>query len=290
MFELTVLSGKGGTGKTSVTAALTYIAENVVVCDNDVDAADMHLILSPQIEQRYVFDGAWQPRIDTSMCTGCGICADACRYDAIHYNKDGSYRVNLFQCEGCRLCERLCRVGAISSERSKNNHWFVSNTRVGQLVHAKMGPGEENSGKLVAVVRRKAKEIAKATGINYVINDGPPGIGCTAISSITGTDRVLLVIEPSCSGWHDAKRVIDLVNGFSIPIYALINKYDIAEDMSMEIEHELDEMNIPLLAKLPFDNCMVEAMINEQTIVEFLPNHEISKLLQKAWHKIVSMN
>ena len=286
MKEITILSGKGGTGKTSITAAIASVAENTVFCDNDVDAADLHLILKPKIVESHTFYSAYVASIDDDKCTGCGICVDHCRFDAIHYKEMGGLYINPFQCEGCRLCERVCPVQAITSERNSNNSWYVSDTRMGKLVHARMGPGEENSGKLVSQVRQRAKEIAIETGADYVINDGPPGIGCAAISSVTGTNAVLLVIEPTHSGLHDVARVVDLIDSFKIPAFALINKYNINEDVVVQIEEYLKKNDIPLIAKIPFDKEMVEAMVNEQTIVEYNPESEISKKIKQVWEAI----
>ncbi len=286
MKEITILSGKGGTGKTSITAAIASVAGNAVFCDNDVDAADLHLIFNPQILEEHTFFSGYKATIHDDECTRCGICYDHCRFDAIHYKELGGLYVNQFQCEGCRLCERVCPVQAITSKRSDNNYWFISDTRMGKLVHAKMGPGEENSGKLVSEIRGRAKEIAKETGAGYVINDGPPGIGCAAISSVTGTDTVLLVIEPTHSGLHDIKRVVDLIDSFKIPSFAVINKYDINKEVVEEIEKFLNQNNIPLLAKLPFDKQMVESMVNGQTIVEYNPDSEISQKIKEVWEKI----
>jgi len=286
MKEITILSGKGGTGKTSITAAIASVAENAVFCDNDVDAADLHLIFDPEIKETHTFFSGYKATIHDDACTRCGICYDHCRFDAIHYKEFGGLYVNHFQCEGCRLCERVCPVNAITSERNSNNFWYVSDTRFGKLVHAKMGPGEENSGKLVSEIRGQAKSIAKQAGNDYVINDGPPGIGCAAISSVTGTNAVLLVIEPTNSGFHDIKRVIDLIESFSIPSFAVVNKFDINPEVTAGIEIFLKDKNIPLLAKLPFDKKMVEAMVEGKTIVEYAPSSEISKKIKEVWEKI----
>lgn len=286
MKEITILSGKGGTGKTSITAAIASVAENAIFCDNDVDAADLHLILQPKIKEKHTFFSAWIASIDEDKCNNCGVCKTICRFDAIHYKTNGDLEINPFQCEGCRLCERICPVQAISSERSSNNFWYVSDTRMGALVHAKMGPGEENSGKLVTQVRKRAKEIALETNAQFVINDGPPGIGCAAISSITGTNAILLVIEPTISGLHDVKRLVELINLFKIPVFALINKYDISLKITEEIERYLINQDIPLLAKMPFDKKMVEAMIAGKSIVEFSPDSNLSEQIKNIWKTI----
>ncbi len=286
MKEITILSGKGGTGKTSITAAIGSITSSVVFCDNDVDAADLHLIMKPAIREEHTYIGAWTASIDQSSCIDCGICTDHCRFDAIHPDSHGKLEINPFKCEGCRLCERLCPVQAISSLQSTNNNWYVSDTRFGTLVHAKMGPGEENSGKLVSVVRKRARELAVEGNARYLINDGPPGIGCAAISSLTGTDLVIMVIESTISGFHDAGRLYELIQSFSIPTYALINKFDINPVSTAEIEEFLKEKSIPLIGKIPFDRNMVNAMVKGKTIVEYSDQIEASKVIIEAWGKL----
>lgn len=286
MKEIVVLSGKGGTGKTSITAALASVAKNAVFCDNDVDAADLHLLLHPQIKEQSVFLSAWQAEIDQEKCTGCAVCMDYCRFDAIHKDADGCVVVNPFQCEGCKLCEKVCPSDAISSFQSDKNHWFISDTRFGTLVHARMGPGEENSGKLVTEVRRQAKVQAKAQGCDYMLSDGPPGIGCTVISSLTGANTVLLVIEPTKSGWHDASRLIELIKTFGMETYALINKYDINVEVADEIAVSLQAKSIPLLAKVPFEKAVVDAMTSGKTIVEYAPEGKIAMQLKKVWETL----
>jgi MinD superfamily P-loop ATPase len=286
MKEITILSGKGGTGKTSITAALASVVDQAVFCDNDVDAADLHLILQPKIKEENTFFSGWSASINQSKCTQCGICAEYCRFDAISSNALGELSINPLKCEGCRLCERVCPEQAITSKRNDNNFWYVSDTRLGTLVHAKMGPGEENSGKLVAQVRKRAKEIAIETNAKFILNDGPPGIGCATISSITGTNAVLIVTEPTKSGLHDAARLVELIRTFQIPIYALINKYDINLEMTNTIQAYFKSENIPLLAKIPFDKEMVEAMIEGKTIIEYNANSKVSKALMSVIQKI----
>jgi MinD superfamily P-loop ATPase len=283
MKEITVISGKGGTGKTSVTAALAAAGKEMVLCDADVDAADLHLLLQPVTRESHVFEGSWIPRIDPGACSRCGICTEYCRFDAISLNDREQYEVDPFKCEGCRLCERICPDGAIASERSTNNSWFISDTRFGTMVHARMGPGEENSGKLVTEVRRTAREKASGQGARYLLTDGPPGTGCPAIASITGTDAVVVVIEPSVTSLHDARRVIELARGFNLPVFALINKWDINEKMALEIEAYLSEESIPLLGKIPFDKAFVEAMIEGLTLPEFAPSSRTTGILHSVW-------
>jgi MinD superfamily P-loop ATPase len=286
MEELTILSGKGGTGKTTLTAALTSIAENTVFCDNDVDAANLHLILQPEVKEEHSFDSGWVVSINEEKCNDCGICQDYCRFDAIYYNEKEKIEINPFQCEGCRLCERVCPMEAITSVKNKNNYWYVSDTRFGKFVHAKMGPGEENSGKLVTQVRKKAAEIARNTNAGFIINDGPAGIGCPAIAALVGTSKVLIVIEPTLSGLHDAKRLVDLIRMFDIKIYAVINKYDINKKVTPRIEKYLRENNIPVIGKIPFNTDLVKAMIYKKTIVEYNPESEITRIIRNIWLKI----
>jgi MinD superfamily P-loop ATPase len=286
MTEITILSGKGGTGKTSITAALATVASNFVLCDCDVDAADMHLIMHPEIEEEFVFEGAYVAKIDNDKCTRCSICINNCRFDAISRN-NGNFIVDQFKCEGCRLCERICPVNAINSKRSTNNFFYNSNTRVGQFVHASMGPGEENSGKLVTQVRNEAKAIARANSLDIIINDGPPGIGCPVISSVTGVDKVLFVIEPTKTGLHDAKRLADLLKDNRAKKFAIINKADLNHEVAGEVESWLKKVEIPLLAKLPFDSDMVEAMIHGKSIIEYKPESIISNLILNVWERII---
>jgi len=288
MIEITVLSGKGGTGKTSVTSALGHLAEKAVLCDNDVDAADLFIIMDPQIKEEHRFESGNAVEINQDKCTACGICKNLCRFDAIEYCDGGGLKINPNKCEGCLLCLRQCPVQAITYQSKDNNFWFVSDTRMGTLVHAKMGAGEENSGKLVARIRKRAKEIANEQNADFIINDGPPGIGCPVIASLSGTDKTLLVIEPTKSGLHDVQRLVELINKFKIPAYALINKYDINEDVTNEVEEYLADNNIELLAKLPFDKQMVKSMVNRKTITEYDSESVISQELKKVWKKISS--
>ena len=241
MKELVVISGKGGTGKTSIAAAFTSLAQKAVVADCDVDAADLHLVLSPTIKQESDFSGGKQAAIIAEKCIGCGRCAKMCRFEAIHFNGRGNdvvaktYTVDPFSCEGCKVCVEFCPVDAIDFKAAINGHWFISDTRFGPMVHAQLGIAEENSGKLVTLIRREAKRIAEEQNKDLLIIDGSPGIGCPVIASITGSDVVLVVTEPTLSGKHDLERVAQLTANFGIKTLVCINKADINPEMSRSI-------------------------------------------------------
>ena len=286
MKEITILSGKGGAGKTTFAAALASVATNTVFCDNDVDAADLHLIFNPEIKESHQFNSGSKAVIHPEKCTNCGLCAEKCRFGAIHSHYSEKPEVNPFDCEGCRLCERICPEFAISMIQTNNNFWYVSSTRFGTLVHAKMGPGEENSGKLVTRIRQKACEIAAAINADYILNDGPPGIGCPVIASVTSTGLVLLVIEPSLSGLHDAKRLAELVESFNIPVFAVINKFDINPEITAKTEQFLQHKSIQLIGKIPFDTRMVDSMVEGKSLVEFAPDSELAKEFTAIWECI----
>lgn len=289
MKEITIISGKGGTGKTSVTAALATAGRHLVLCDGDVDAPDLHLVIDPEPQESHVFEGSWVASIDPEQCTACGICQEYCRFDAIQLNGSDTYTVDPIQCEGCRLCERICPSGAIHSARSTNNHWFVSRTRHGTFIHARMGPGEENSGKLVARVRQRAKEEAMKAKVPYLLTDGPPGTGCPAIAALTGTDLALLVMEPTRSSLHDAERVIDLIRQFNLRVAALINKSDLHPGITSEMERFLETHSIPLLGEVPYDQSIVEAMVNARSVMEYAPDSKASMALLRIWESIELM-
>ena len=283
MKEITVISGKGGTGKTSLTAALAAEGTAMVTCDCDVDAADLHLILEPEVIESHIFEGAYTAEIDPDKCTDCGLCAEYCRFDAINLNNENKHEIDPYQCEGCRLCERICPFEAITSTKSSNNAWYISQTRRGPMVHAQMGPGEENSGKLVTEVRRAAKEIARKSNLEYILNDGPPGTGCATIASITGTDVVLMVLEPTITSLHDAERVAELVRKFKIPLYAVINKSSVNPEMVSQLKDFFKQHEIPLLGEIPFEKNMVRAMIKHQAINEFEPSSQIAATISSIW-------
>ncbi len=281
MKEITVISGKGGAGKTTITGALTTLLNKSVNTDCDVDAADLFLLLQPEIIESHSFPGGAKAIINNQLCAKCNKCIDHCRFDAIFYKEDKKLSVNEYLCEGCGLCRNICPASAINMVQEYSNRWHISATRNGTLIHANMKPGEENSGKLVSELRKVAREKAAEEQAGFIINDGPPGIGCSAIAAVTGTDLVLMVIEATKSGFHDYKRAKELVQSFSTPIAAVINKYDINPEITAKIEANLQENNIPLLASIPFDKVLVNSTLEGLTFPEYAPSHQITDDMKK---------
>ncbi len=270
MKEIVVISGKGGTGKTSLTASFAWLGgTDVVVADCDVDAADMHLLLQPDFKQAEDFYSGEVALIHQEACIQCGKCAEVCRFDAIPVI-DGKYIVDEISCEGCGYCPRVCPTNAITMEDQLSGKCYISTIKTGAtMVHARLGIGSENSGKLVAKVKNEAKEIAEETQKEYVIVDGSPGVGCPVVSSLSGAHFVVLITEPTVSGLHDLKRVYQLVKKFGIPAGCIINKADLNMEMSTQIEAFLLEEGIVPIASLPYDETFTKAMTMGQTIVEF---------------------
>ncbi|MFW6301853.1 MAG: P-loop NTPase [Bacillota bacterium] len=283
--ELVVISGKGGTGKTSITASLAALAENTVVADCDVDAADLHLLLSPEIQSQGDFSGGNLAEIDQDKCTNCGRCYDACRFSAI-IKEDNHYSIDPLSCEGCGVCDLVCQDGAVILNEAINGRWFTSRTRFGLMAHAELGIAEENSGKLVTLVKDKAREMAKKKNNWLNIIDGSPGTGCPVTASLTGADYALLVTEPSVSGIHDLIRVIDLTKFLEIPAGILINKADINLDKSKEIEELAAREGIDFFGKLPYDEDVVVAQTEALTVIEYRPDSKVSKRLKEVWKEI----
>jgi len=286
-FEIVVLSGKGGTGKTSITASFASMAKNAVFVDCDVDAADLHLILSPDIYRDENFASGAKATIDNKKCTVCGLCRDLCRFSAIAIKND-ELVIDEFACEGCGLCSIACPASAITIENYENNHIYFADCRFGPMVYGKLGIAEENSGKLVSKIRQYAKEMAKDSNANYIITDGPPGIGCPVISSVTGADMVVAVTEPTLSGWHDLERLIEMIGRFQTPVKVIINKYDLNEEMTYTIENKLKDKGIPILGKIPYDESMVYALLEGKTINEFESKGMVANELKIMWNKIIS--
>lgn len=286
--ELVIISGKGGTGKTCITASFGYLSTSKVMADCDVDAADLHIILQPRIEEKHEFRGGEKASINPFRCIKCGLCSEVCRYEAITEN----LTVDGFSCEGCAVCYHVCPEQAITMEESLNGHWFVSESRFGPMVHAALLPGEENSGKLVALVRNQANALAKRLSKDLVVVDGAPGVGCPVISSITGADHVMVVTEPTLSGLHDMQRAISLVKNFNINITAVINKFDINIDVSNKIEQWLDQNSVNLGGKIPYDPNVIKSMVMKKTVVESgngPANDSVRQLWDYMWNDALRM-
>jgi MinD superfamily P-loop ATPase len=273
--ELVVISGKGGTGKTSIVASFAALAENAVLADCDVDAADLHLVLGPEVKQTSDFSGGKQASIVTQKCIGCGRCMDLCRFGAISFDGPANdlvartFVVDPISCEGCKVCVQFCPVDAIEFKDSINGQWFISDTRFGPMVHARLGIAEENSGKLVTLIRKEAKRIADEQGKDLIIVDGSPGIGCPVIASIAGADLVLIVTEPTLSGKHDLERVAELARGFNIPILVCINKADINPEVANEIEADSKKHQTKPADRISYDNAFTQAQIAQSSVVEY---------------------
>lgn len=272
MKELVVISGKGGTGKTSITASFAVLAGNAVVADCDVDAADLHLVLSPTILERHQFYSGREAVIRPESCTGCGLCESYCRFNAISFASTPDcrrvYEVDPVGCEGCGVCVRFCPAKAIDFPERLCGEWMISETRCGPMVHAKLGVAAENSGKLVSTVRRESRRIAEEQHRDIVIVDGPPGIGCPVIASLTGATQVLIVTEPTVSGEHDMQRVLMLARHFRIPTAVCVNKWDLNPEMAERIEAYAIESGATVAGRIRFDSAVTKAMIAEKAVVE----------------------
>lgn len=292
MKQIVVISGKGGTGKTVITASLAALAENKVMADCDVDAADLHLLLHPEVKEKHPFTAGKTPVIDYDKCIKCGKCLAHCRFEAIECLKDKKgqpekFVIDPISCEGCAVCSHLCPVEAINMEENDSGQWFISETEYGPMVHAKLGIAEENSGKLVAVVRQQAKLIAEQDNKDYVIIDGPPGIGCPVIASLSGVDAALIVTEPTLSGMHDMERVASVSKHFGVKTFVCINKYDLNMENSEKIEELCRDSGIEVLSKIPFDKKMVESLVKGVPVVQYNASR-LSAEIKYLWDKIKS--
>ena len=284
MREIVVISGKGGTGKTSITAAFAQLAGKSVLCDADVDAADLHLLMQPEVQTTTDFMGGGVARINKDTCSECGRCRELCMFDAI---SDG-FAVDEIACEGCGVCVDLCPEGAIDFPQKQCGHWFSSRTSYGPMVHARLGIAEENSGKLVSLVRREARAVAEERGLDLLITDGPPGIGCPVIAAIGGATVLVVVVEPTISGLHDMERVMQLAAHFRVPGMVLVNKYDLNLEMTERIEEKATAHNLQLLGRVPFDPVFVTAMVAGKSVLEYDGEGEVAQVLRGVWEKIVS--
>ena len=288
MKQIVVISGKGGTGKTVITGAFAALAKNKVMADCDVDAADLHLLLSPTIKERHEFRSGKTARIDNKLCNQCGKCVAVCRFSAITTGRDAisnDFVIDPVSCEGCAFCSFVCPEKAIKMEENISGEWFISGTRFGPMVHAKLGIAEENSGKLVTLVRKQAKELAELGRCDWVIVDGAPGIGCPVIASLSGIDCAVVITEPTLSGLHDADRVISVAKHFKIQTKLVINKYNLNLDMAKQIEKYCEEHNIELIGRISFDKSVVKAMVEGKTIMEY-PDGKVKKEISEIWGKL----
>ncbi len=286
MKEIVILSGKGGTGKTSISASFAHLeGSQAAIADCDVDASDLHLLLEPKIQSSEQYFGGYEAVIDPEGCIGCGECMEACQFDAI-FPVDDVFEVDPIRCEGCGLCAHICPTKTIAMEDALSGDIFFSETRFGSpMVHAKLGIGAENSGKLVTKVKEHIKEIAKQRNSSTIIVDGSPGIGCPVVSSLSDADYVVLVTEPSVSGIHDLKRVHDLVRRFNIPAGVIINKADINPENTRALNNYLETRFITKLAEIPYSESFPKALTNQKTLIEW-GDEEISTILRDAWNKV----
>jgi MinD superfamily P-loop ATPase len=314
--QIVILSGKGGTGKTSVAAAFAHLAtdresgrttrgepsrtsnedqspvvnpveQRTVLVDADVDASNLELVLSPAVLETHEFTGGQVAIIDQELCEGCGVCAELCRFDAID-EQDGVYTVDPIACEGCALCFYQCPSGAISTEEQVAGEWFRSDSRYGPLFHAELWPAQENSGKLVTLVKQQGRLLAMDEGRDLVLVDGPPGIGCPVISAAAGADLALIVAEPTAAGIHDMARVLATTEHFGIPALVCINKADLYPEGAAEIEAYCQKKRLPVVGRLPFDTVVTKAMIQGQPVTAYSPISPVSQALRAAWERVLT--
>jgi len=282
MKQIVIISGKGGTGKTILTGAFAVIAKNKIIADCDVDAADLHLLLNPNIKEEHIFKSGFTASINQEKCTHCLKCINFCRFDAI----DNNLKVDLISCEGCGFCYNLCSAKAIELKENISGKWFISDTKFGPFVHAKLGIAEENSGKLVSLVRKQAQELALKQNKDLIIIDGAPGIGCPVIACISNVDCAVVVTEPTLSGLHDADRVIKVARHFGVPIKLVINKFNLNIEMTKKIEQYGIDNNIPVIGKIEFNKDIVDSVVNGKTIMA-TSNEELKITMKQIWGKIV---
>lgn len=287
MKQILIISGKGGTGKTVITASFASLAKNKVMADCDVDAADLHLLLHPKIKEKHNFEGGKTAVIDEEKCIGCGKCQEVCRFEAVK-NEGDKFKIESLDCEGCGACTLVCPEEAIILKAENVGYWFISETKYGPLVHAKLGIAQENSGRLVSLVREKSMDIALKKGVDYVIIDGPPGIGCPVIASLSGIDLALIVIEPTLSGMHDAQRAINVAKHFGIKTAVCINKNDLNPKNCETIKKDCLASGIPVIGEIPFDKIVPESLVQEKPIVEY-KDCRVSSEIRNTWNKITEI-
>ena len=282
MKELVVISGKGGTGKTSLIAAFASLNNEMILCDADVDAADLHLIMEPKVSEHHTFQAGNRAIINQDKCTACGVCRELCRWKAIGDN----FKVDPIECEGCGVCVYFCPEKAIDFPIKTCGDWYISDTRFGPMVHARLGIAEENSGKLVTLVRQEAKKLSEKKGHDFMLTDGPPGIGCPVIASIGGASAVLIVTEPTVSGEHDMGRVAELAAHFRVPTMVCVNKFDLNPDKTRDIEAYARGRGLGFLGRIPFDPVMIRAMVQGRTLFEYNGVSDAGRAVKQIWRKI----
>jgi MinD superfamily P-loop ATPase len=279
MKQLTILSGKGGTGKTTLTASLAVLAKNAVLADCDVDAPDLHMLLHPEVIKTQEFKGSKLAVIDKTKCDNCGFCREKCRFDAI----TEAIKVDPIACEGCGVCAAICPVDAITMTERVSGYAYISKTKYGFMAHALLSPGEANSGKLVTLVRQNARILSEKENSDLIIIDGPPGIGCPVIASVTGVDVGLVVTEPTMSGIHDLQRALQLLAHFSVTPLVCVNMYDINKENTSKISSFCKENSIKVVGRVPFNPKVTEAMVNGKTIMEYAPESDVAKEIENIW-------
>lgn len=286
MHEILIISGKGGTGKTSLAAAFAHLAERPVVCDLDVDAPDLHLLLAPKHRQVHEFWSGSEARIIPEKCTACGDCAQRCQFEAIEETARG-YRVDPLRCEGCSVCVHFCPAEAIAFDEKMCGEWYLSDTDLGPMVHAQLGPAEENSGRLVTLLRQEAKKLAQESDYDLILSDGPPGIGCPVISSLAQVSLAVIVTEPTPSGRHDLERVADLCRHFKVPAGIVVNKWDLSPELTETIEAMARRRDLVCFGRVDFDPAFTDAMVQRQAITTFEPQG-LGKQVAAIWQNIIA--
>lgn len=281
MRQIVVISGKGGTGKTSITAGLASVAGRLVLADCDVDAADLHLVLKPEVREIAPFESGVLAAVDPGQCTRCGACAEACRFGAI----SEGFQVRPGHCEGCGACAFVCPAQAVTLTPRRCGEWYVSDTRCGPMVHAALDIGAENSGKLVSLVRTTSEQLARKQGLDFVLVDGSPGIGCPVIASLTGADAALLVAEPSVSALHDLERVVRLLAHFKIPAFVLLNKCGLSPGLARRVRDYCRRENLPLAGEIPLSPVFVQAQLAGKTVAELDPQG-LGQALARVWAQL----
>ncbi len=282
MKSITVISGKGGTGKTSICAAFATIAQNAVFADCDVDASDLHIIFDPENIYKEFFSASEVASIDESRCSNCELCVKKCRFQAITEKPE----IIDLKCEGCGVCYHVCPQNAITMKKRDSGLVKVGKTRFGMLFEGSLFPGEGLSGKLVALIRKKAYDYAKENNKDMIIVDGSPGIGCPVIASISGVDAALIVTEPTLSGVHDMFRVLEVCSHFKIEPFVLINKYDLNENIAKRIEMYCNKKNTQLVGKISYDDIFSKALIQKRSVIEYDPGSKIAHQIKNIWRCI----